>query len=444
MTINFSGLATGIDTDSLVTQLVAIEKQGAVALQKRKSDATTRKSVVTTLVSKLQALKTAAATINTRSEVRSLTATSSAESKVKVTSSGAANPAQLALRVSSLAHAQTNVSTLFTSTDGKTPLVPGAGQLGIKVGAAADVVVEWTNTDTLDSVASRINDTVTGAHAEVINTGNGFQLAISSDETGTASAIAFSEGGTSLGFLAADSLKALAQDAAFTLNGIAITRSTNTITDVAVGLTFELLDTNAVGDADTRITVASDPAGTQTKVQGLVDAFNAVSSLVTSQLGFTPGGSGSNTLFGDSTVRSLQRALSDLTTRTYPRGDTTVSLGQLGISMSRAGVLTIDPTKLAAAVSKDPRAIEDLIAGEGGLAISITEMVATYTRTGDGALSAKNDSLTREMHNFDGSIERIEARADAMGERLRTQFNALETLMSNMRSQQSALTALLG
>ncbi|HKE15154.1 MAG TPA: flagellar filament capping protein FliD [Kofleriaceae bacterium] len=446
MTISFSGIATGIDTESLVNQLVAVEKQGAVALQRRKSDAGTRKSVVSSLVSKLQALKAAAAAVNTPSEVRALTARSSDETKVKVTSSGAANPAQLAIHVDTLARAQTNVSTLFPSSDGAVPKVPGAGQLGIKVGGADQVVVEFTSLDTLADVASRINDTVTGAHAEVVNTGNGFQLAVSSNETGKTNELAFSEGGTSLGFLAEGSLKSPAQDASFTLNGIAITRSSNTIGDVASGVTIELLDTHDVGEVDTRLTVASDPAGTEAKIKSLVDAFNDLAGAVSGQLTYSEGGSGTNTLFGDSTTRSLQRALSDIVTHSYAHGDSEdgVSLGQLGISLGRDGKLTIDSAKLSDAVGTDPTAIEDVIAGTDGLAVSIDKLVSAYTRTGDGFFTAKTDSLTREMRGYDDTIDRIEKRADALGDQLRAQFNSLETLMSNMKSQQSALSALLG
>jgi flagellar hook-associated protein 2 len=442
--ISFSGLATGIDTDALIEQLVSVEKQGARSLEARKDNAGRRKSIVSDLVTKLQALRTAGASVNTSAEVRALTATSSDETRVKVTSSGAAQPAQLSLRVGTLARSQTNVSTLFASADGSVPLVPGAGQLAIRVGDAEEVVVEFTSLDTLDSVATQINDRVAGAHAQVVDTGAGFQLVISSDDTGTASALSFSEAGTSLGFLAPESLKVSAQDASFTLNGIAMTRSSNTIGDAISGLTFELMGTHAPADPDTRIAVASDPAGTEQKVKGLVDAFNALAASVGGQLTFVEGGSGPGTLFGDSTVRALQRGLSELATRSYPHGDTTVSLGQLGISLGRNGQLVVDSARLSAAVGEDPTAIEDLIAGTDGLAAAIDDMVASYTRAGDGFLTAKTSSLTREMSDYDIAIERIEARAERVGDQLRAQFNTLETLMSNLQSQQAALSSLFG
>jgi flagellar hook-associated protein 2 len=443
MAISFSGLATGIDTDSLIEQLVGVEKHGARVLETRKSNAGRRKAIIADLVTRLQALKTVGAAMNTPEEVRAFTATSNDETRVKVTGSGAAQPAQLSLRVSSLARAQTSVSSLLQSTDGATPLVPGAGQLGIRVGSGEEVVVEFTSLDTLDDVARKVNESVTGARAQVINTGSGFQIAVNS-ESGAANAMTFSEGGTSLGFLAPESLKTAAADAAFTLNGIPITRSTNTVGDAITGLTFELRSVHAATDPDTAVTVASDPAGVETKVKSLVDAFNGLADLVNAQTSYNGVARGQDSLFGDSTVRALQRSLSNLATRSYPHGEGEVSLGQLGISLGRDGRLSIDSTKLAKAISEDPKALESLIAGAGGIAVGVTDLANQYTRTGDGFLSAKSSSLTREMSDFDLQIERIETRAARVGEQLRAQFKTLEALMSNFQSQQATLTAIFG
>jgi flagellar hook-associated protein 2 len=444
MPISFSGLATGIDTEALVEQLINVEKQGARTLEARKQNASRRKSIVADLVTKLQALKAAGAALNTPAEVRALKATSSDENKVKVTSSGAAQPAQLALRVSSLARAQTNVSTLMPSADGQVPLVPGAGQLGITVGSGTQVAIDFDSTDTLATVAQRINDEVDGVHAEVINTGAGFQLAISSDESGSAHALSFDEAGTSLGFLQPTSLKVEASDAVFTLNGIEMTRSSNTVGDAISGLTFSLVDTHEAADPDTMIGVTTDPAGLEEKVKGLVDSFNALAELVTAQTTYTGVTRGQDTLFGDSTVRALQRSMSELATGSHPHGEGTVSLGQFGISLGRDGRLSIDSAKLATAVGDDPQAIENLLAGPDSLTAAIDDMVSSYTAAGEGYLTAKTTSLTNEMRNYDVGIERIETRAERVGEQLRAQFTALEQLMSNFQSQQAALVSLLG
>src|SRR5262245_5374284 len=138
MTISFGGLATGLDTNKLIDQLVALERIPAERLAARQADANDRKSIVTDLVSKLTALRSARRSVDTPSELHAVTATSSDEARVQVTSSGAAQPAQLALRVDALASGQTNVSNMFQSVD---QVIPGAGSIGIKLGDADEVVV---------------------------------------------------------------------------------------------------------------------------------------------------------------------------------------------------------------------------------------------------------------------------------------------------------------
>lgn len=441
MSINFSGLATGIDTASLVDQLVALEKIPANKLADRKSDAGRRQAIVSDLITKLTALRTARTSLDSASEIRSVTASSS-DPKVVVTGSGAAQPGQLAIRVGTLARAQTSVSTTFASA---TDPIGGAGTLGIKLGAADEVPIAFTATDTLTTIAQRINQEMDGVRADVIDNGSGtFQLAVSSEETGTANAITFTEAGQPLGFLAQGSTKVPASDATFTMNGIAMTRGTNTITDAVTGLTLSLTGTHAVADSDAVVSVARDPAAVEGKVKSLVDAFNAVSASVNSQLAYNGVQKGEDTLFGDSTVRSLQRALSGIVNQTYPHGEGTTSLAELGIRLDKSGTLSIDSAKFSAAMAEDPTALESVLTGEEGFGVALDELVTSYTQAGDGFLSAKKASLTKEMSRYDVEIERIETRAARMGDQLTAQFSKLEQLISSMQSQSAALTKVFG
>jgi flagellar hook-associated protein 2 len=437
--ISFSGLSTGLDTNALVEQLLALELIPARQLETRKSNTGRRITVVNDLVAKLKALKSATAAIDTPAEIRSVAASSSDPTKVAVASSGAAQPGQFSLRVNSLAQTHTSATAVFASSDAG---AAGAGILGIKVGSGAEVQISFSGADSLAAIAQRINDDVAGVQAQLIDTGSGFRISLTSDDSGAANALSFTEVGASLGLLAPESVLVAAQDASFTLNGIPMTRSSNTVSDAAPGLTFTLLDEHVVGDATTQVSVTRDPEGTKTKLQSMVDSFNALADVVNSQMSYGGVTRGGDTLFGDSTVRGLQRRLSDLAVTAYPHGDDTVSLGQLGIRLGRDGRLTIDPVALAAAVAKDPSAIEDLIAGPTGLAAAVNTMVDSYTRAGDGFLTAKTSAMSTEMTRFAGQIERIESRAAKTGEHLRTQFSALEALMSKFQSQQATLSTL--
>jgi len=441
VTISFSGLATGFDTNALVDQLVALERAPAVKLASRKSDANKRQTLVSDLMTRLTSLKTARTALDTTSEVRAVTSQSS-DTKVKVTSSGSAQPGQLSIRVGTLARAQTSVSTTFASA---TAPVAGSGSIGVKLGTGIVVPFAFTGDDTLNSIAQRINDQVGGVRADVIDNGaGGFQLAISSEETGSANAITFSETGTSLGFLATGSVKVPAQDATFTMNGIAMTRGTNTISDAVSGLTLELSGTHAPTDPEAIISVARDPAAVEGKIKTFIDAFNAVSDAVNTQLTYSGVQRGGDSLFGDSSIRSLQRTLGGIASQTYAHGAGTTSLAQVGIRLDRTGKLSIDPAKFATALAEDPTALEDVIAGASGFGKSVDDMVTAYTRAGDGILSAKKSALTNEMSRYDDDIERIETRASKIGDQLHAQFTKLESLISSMQSQSAALTRVFG
>lgn len=442
MSINFSGLATGLDTASLVDQLVALEKIPANKLADRKSDAGRRQAIVSDLITKLTALKTARTQLDSPSEIRAVTASSS-DPKVAVAGSGSAQPGQLAIRVGTLARAQTSVSTTFASA---TDAIGGVeGTLGIKLGAADEVPITFTPSDTLTTIAQRINEEMDGVRADVIDNGSGtFQLAISSEETGTANAITFTEDGQALGFLAQGSTTVTASDATFTMNGIAMTRGTNTISDAVAGLTLTLTGTHAVADEAAVVSVARDPASVEAKVKTLVDAFNAAATHVSSQLTYSGVQKGEDTLFGDSTIRALQRGLSGIVNQGYPHGDGTTSLAELGIRLDRNGTLSIDSAKFSAAMAEDPTALESVLTGAEGFGVALDELVKSYTQAGDGFLSAKKASIAKEMSRYDLEIERIETRAARMGDQLTAQFAKLEQLISSMQSQSAALTKVFG
>jgi flagellar hook-associated protein 2 len=441
VTITFSGLATGIDTDSLISQLVAVERVPADQLTTRKTNANRRMSAVSDLIAKLTALRGARKAVDTASELNAVTAASTDPARVAVTASGAAQEGQLSLRVHTLARAETRASTTFGSG---ADLVPGAGLLSIQVGSGEQVVVDFTTQDTIADVARRINERVDGVRAALVDNGSGVRLTLTSERSGTAHALTIDEAGTSLGLLASGSRVAEAQDATFSLNGVEMVRSSNTVADAVTGVTLQLRGTHAEGDPDTSVTIASDPAGIQSRVQSVVDAFNAAADAVGAHLRYDGVKKGEDTLFGDSTVRGLQRALSELATGGYAHGTGTISLGRLGVRLGRDGRLSVDADALGKALADDPSALEDLLLGEGGLGAAIDDVVARYTRAGDGLLTAKKQALSSEMSRYDDQIEKIEARATRIGDHLRAQFTALESLMSDLKSQQASLTAYFG
>jgi flagellar hook-associated protein 2 len=427
--ITFSGLASGFDSAAIVDKLVAAEKAPEQTYVTQSSTAKSRISILNDLMLRFKALQTAATAVNTADKAKAFSTTSSNDARVKIVSSAAAQEGTFNITVKALARAETSRSTQFA-----TDAAPGAGSVAIGVGSGTPVNVAYTSTDSLSDVAARINSNVAGVSASVLNTGSGFRLVVSSKTTGVANAVSFAETGAGLGMSEA----VPAQDASVIVNGTTVTRSSNTASDIIPGVTMQLLSVTPADSGETEVSVSRDANAAKTKVQGLVDAFNAVAGSVSNQLTLTSGNA-PNAMFGDSMLQALQRRMGGIMATGYAHGSDTISAKQAGVSLNTDGTLAFDPTKLATLAGSDPSAIDDVVAG---LAKALAGMSDEYTKSSTGVLAGKIDSNNSLITGYDKQIKSIEDAATALGTRLSRQFSALETLMSQLQSQGSFLTSL--
>lgn len=430
--ITFSGLASGFDSSAIVDKLVAAERAPETTYRAQQSAATARIGVLNDLLSKFTALQTAAQAVNTADKAKAFSTSSSDSGRVKVVASTAAQEGTYLVGVGSLARAETSRSAAFASN-----AAPGNGSISIAVGTGTAVNVSYASGDTLDAIAARINDRVAGVSASVLDTGAGFRLVVSSKATGTANAVTFAESGAGLGM----SEVIAAQDATVTVNGTTVTRSSNTASDIIPGVTLQLMSATPVGEGETELTVSRDAGATQTKVQGLVNAFNAVAGAVSKQLSHDASNKSAtaNPMFGDSMLQALQRRMGGLVATAYAHGAGTVSARQLGISLNTDGTLAVDTAKLAEVAGDDPTAVDDLVSGLGA---AIARMADDYTRSSTGLIAGKIDANRTLITGYDKQIQSIEDAATALGTRLSRQFTDLEALMTQLQSQSSFLTAL--
>lgn len=439
-TINFGGLASGIDTASLIDKLVSVERQPITQLQQQKSNANSRLSILGTLVSRLQALGEAARGVDTSTELTTLAAASSDETRVKASVSSAASPGTYDVVVTALARAQLTLSQSYGSDAAG---VAGTGSVDITVGGKT-TTVQWDGADSLSDIAACINGSGARVTASVLFDGSKYRLTVAGSDSGAAAAVTFAEQGDALGLSAQGATVVTAQDAAATINSIAVTRPTNDFSGVVTGLSLRLGSLTPQGGAPTTVTVTNDVDGLRKKAQSLVDAYNAVVQTVNGQLAYNGTTKGDNTLFGDSTVRGLQQRLGGIVGSTYAWSGGTTSVGRLGIVLARDGTLSIDAAKFNAAVAADPLAAEHLLAGTGGLAAALTQAVTDYTASGTGALVVKQAGITRQNQNIDEQIQRVEDAATSLGDRLRAQFTQMEQVIAGLKSQSTYLMSLFG
>jgi len=430
--ITFSGLSSGLDTSSMVTQLVKASKTPATALGTKQNNITSQKSILSSLSSSLSSLTTAMKGLDLASEVKPNTAAVS-DDHVGVTASSTADVGTHDIRVNALAASSINQSKAFSSSAAG---AAGTGGLEITVGSGTKSIA-WDATDSLSSIASKINGADAGVTASVVKVTEGsYRLVVSAKETGTAKAPSFAMTGDSLGLNDTGNVKRAAADASLTVDGIDITRSSNSVNDVLTGVTLSLKSVHGADQPNATATVSQDTTAVQKNLQTFVDAYNKINSQLHTQLDYTGTAKGENTLFGDSTLRGIQGSLATMMSSTY--GGSTLST--IGISRDKTGVMSIDATKLTAALAKDANAVSKVFV-DGGLAKTITDRATAYTQAG-GILATKSDAMTARSKMYQESIDRINTNADALQTRLEKQFSAMEQAISNMKSQSTALNSL--
>src|ERR1043166_9575796 len=251
--VSFTGLASGIDTASLVSQLVAAERAPAAAIAGHQSDLNTQKSIVGSMSAALAALGTAVRGRDIPGEVQPPKASSS-DGHVTVAASSGAIATVHDVRVLQLARGQITGSRTFTSSGAG---VLGTGSVTITTGTTTKTV-NYGASDSLADIASKINGAGVAASASVLFDGTSYRLMVASTGTGTAAAAHFTDSGDSLGLSSAANIKVAAQDAKATIDGVDVTRSTNVIDDAVAGVTFTLVSPHAVSDASAQVTVALD------------------------------------------------------------------------------------------------------------------------------------------------------------------------------------------
>ncbi|HET9992015.1 MAG TPA: flagellar filament capping protein FliD, partial [Kofleriaceae bacterium] len=338
------------------------------------------------------------------------------------------------VRVNQIAAAQVASSNTYT---GDTAGIAGTGTLQITSGSTT-ASVSYDGTDTLSTIASKINNANAGVSASVLFDGTNYRLMVASKATGTANASTFTETGSGLGLANSANIKIPAKDANVTIDGVAIVRSTNVIDDAIPGLTITANSAQATSDPDTALTVSNDTSSLTDKLNSFVTAFNSVAGSIASELTYNASATTQSALFGDSTLRSLQGMLSNFASQAFGGKH----LDDLGLSLDRDGMMSLDTTKLTTALQNNPDAITSLFV-TGGFAKSISDMSKMYSEAGDGVLVTKSAGLDDRNKLLQDEIDQIEANATALQTRLQAQFSAMESALSTMQSQSSYLTSML-
>jgi flagellar hook-associated protein 2 len=433
------GIGTGVDLQSMLTSILTAERAPIKVLDTKISAVTNKVSLYGTLKSKLDALQTAADTLQYPSKLSALSATSSDTTVLGASATYTASVGSYGLEVTQLASAQKSFTTAYAS--GSTF---GPGDLNFTVGGVAAATISLTNPagSSLQEVSDTINSAKIGVAATVITDSTGKQrMVLTGNTSGTGknfsltSTAAPSGGQASLASFDTTTVglnRTVAQDAKVKIDGIEVSSSTNTFSNIG-GLTLTAVklgtSTVAVQNDSTKITAAA---------QAFVDSYNAVVSLIKSNSDYDSTTKTGQAFNGDSTASSLLNTLGSVR-NTVPSelvGANLTTLSSLGISIQISGQLKLDATVLSSAISTSATDVVKALNAYGkSFSTEVTSMLAS-----NGAISNRVSSLNSSVNRYKDNQAALEVRVSLVEKRYRAQFTALDKLVSSMQTTSSYLT----
>lgn len=451
--------SAGLDVNGIVSQLMAAERRPLNTFAVREAGYQAKLSAYGSIKGAISSFQTALQGLNSTSKFQALTASSSDSAVLSASAAGTTMPGQYSLEVSHLAQAQKLVAagqaskadaigdgTATTVTFDFGTISGGTLSNGVYSGAAfasngngtKSITIDGSN-NSLQGIRDAINAANLDVTASIINDGSGtpYRLALSSGNMGVTNSLKISvSGDAAIGELLSHdpagtqklSESVTAQNANFKINGIAVSKSANTVSDVVEGLTLNLSKTTTT---PVTLTVARDTGTINNSISGFVKAYNELATTLKNLSSYDAATKRGAILQGDSTVRSLQTQLRNIAGSAIVGvpGDLTM-LSTVGIAFQKDGNLAVDQAKLSAAIDKNFDGIASLFASvgkssdslvgfskatadtkPGSYAVSVSQLATQGSTVGSGAITlpleiiaGSNDTLQLSINGVSTAV----------------------------------------
>ncbi len=438
-TFTFGGLASGLDTNSIISELTKVASQPLTELQNQQAKVQDALNTVNSFSSALSSLQSAAWGLEGAGDVTMTNASSSDTSSVTAQSGPAAQVGNYSISVSQLAQEQRTYSNAQSSA---TTALAQTGTLSLTVGGANTVNVNVTSDMTLTDISNAINASGARVSSSIVYDGTNYELSVRGLDSGAANAITFGESGVSLGLSNASNTYQQAQDAKFTIDGLSMTRSTNQVSQAIPGVTLAL---SKVTTSPVNVSVTADASQLTSKLQTFVSAYNAVVSAQHTDTGYGTVTAQNQILQSDSSINGAVDQLSQYFFNTVP-GTTGAynTLGSVGMDLQQDGTLSLDTTKLSAAVQADPNSVLKLFVTSTSL--GATGVMKSISNTIDGLILGSTSIIGARISGFQTQISQMTSQENDMQTRidqyttaLRQQYTQLEVTVSKYKAQLSSL-----
>jgi flagellar hook-associated protein 2 len=460
--LSFTGIGSGLAVSDIVDALVGAESTPFESrLNAQEATYTTDISAIGALKSSVEAIQEAIEGLADADNYQKRNA-SGGDNFISLTATSDAEVGSYSVKVDALASEHKLSSAGFESTD-----EVGEGTLTFSSGENSFDIVT-SDTDTLSDIKDAINDSTDNESivATIVTGVDGQHLVLASKETGLESAITITVDDTSdgnnldnsgLSRLAyqPDSLEAnfatnmteviAASDAKITLDGnIVATSSTNTFTNVIDGVDITAKASHDEDDDISNISVTENNSNIKAGLNSFVESYNSFLELA-NNLGQS-GEDGAGVMAGDSLLRGLMSKLRQKLSESFDAGNgSTLSLGQMGITSDRYGVVSLDTEDLDSYIESNVDGVQQFFVGTDdtpGFATSLDELADFYTDS-DGIIQNRIDSRTSQLEDLDEDRISFALKMDALESRLLSQYNAMDLLVANLNSTSSYVQAQL-
>lgn len=464
------GVGSGLDLNTIVTQLVALERQPLAALQTKASELNSKISLFGKINSLFSGLQSAANKL-TDTTLWQKSTVSTGNSSVVAASGSTGAAGSYAVTVQNLAANQTvAMDTSLASSDA----LVGQGTLKLQLGSwdtdqtaftpqpdSSELSIDVTATDTLATLRDKINAADAGVTASLVSDTTGVRLALRSDSSGMANGFRLSvddiDGdlidGAGLSRFAFDPpvttsglvLKQSAENSRAVVNGIAVESASNEISGAVDGVTLTVLQKS---DTAVNVTVKRDKESVVTAVKAFADAYNAVVGYLAEQTKYDAGTKTAGALQGDSTAVGLMSQLRSVLNGSSGASAAFPRLSDLGLQAQRDGTLKVDTTKLDAATAdldelkKAFGNTDSLDAANNGFARRYSTL-ATQVLGTEGALNTRTSSLQKLVSKNSDEQDKLNDRVERVQARLVAQYTALDSNVAKLNSLSGYVTQMI-
>jgi flagellar hook-associated protein 2 len=431
--LSAAGIGSGLDVDSIVSQLMSFERRPLVTLQNQLTDIDARVSAYGELKSALSTFQTAMQGLGTPAALKVFTTTSGNDDVFTASATNAAAASTFQIDVVRLAERHKFASAELLDTD----TIGGNNDDALNIQVGSDPL----NTLTVDlSTASTLGDIRNAINADAANPGvtatlvfgnDGNQkLVLTARESGADNALTLSySGGVNAADFGFQEINNIAGDitlldAEINVDGYTVTRASNTIDDVITGVTLDLH--NADPGIPYTLDIARDTAAVAESVQAFADAYNGI---MTSIETLRDKGLGT-----DSALFSIERGLRGvINTPASGLSSGYAYLAEIGVTFSRDGIMTVDTAAVESVLANNFNAVSELFSTDGqGFANRLDTRVDSWLDI-DGLISGRTDGLDSRKRLLQTREESLEYRMGQIEASLYAQFTRLDTLLGGMQ-----------